>query len=607
MLKHLSIRSLLLIYGVCALTVFFSWRQAQFNGPTGDEPHYLIMANGLAQHGALEQTLPYQDAFQPGQPERFHVPRGDMHTIAGPHGLFNMHNLGLPLLLALPFALGGVDGAKLFMLLCGAGVLLCAWKMAGLFTSDGRQRWLAVLATCIASPLLPAATQIYPDVVAGLIAMTGLYWFLTTSHQRGAAAELLLAAAVVYLPWLQIKFGLTCAVLVLAVAAKIYRESRDLKRIARILVLAGASCLLLASYNLYAFGKASGPYLADAIEVSKTSLMVFLGLHFDPNQGFLLQNPINLVGLLGIGWLWRVNRPFVLLWAAVFLTLLAPNALHPNWYGGWSFSGRFGWPAAMVFMVVTLYGLLELARRRDKLFLALTALSVLLQAYLFSRYAFRSVDLYNRPWGTPLSDYSLYYRGIQDWLPGLYNADWAYGHAPNYAWLALVLMLVAAGFARTPRWRRGAAWALWACGVAVLAAGGSPLRERREVVLAAAVLPSQTGRIDGDARVAEPGVDAPGVLNFGPYMPLARAKYRITLKYSSTAPGSEPVAAFDIYNTSSRRQILGRELPGTDGKITEFVAEFAVTAPWQEQLMEFRNYWAGKRQFKLYEIRVRPI
>ncbi|MYM90650.1 hypothetical protein GTP91_26190, partial [Rugamonas sp. FT82W] len=453
MQKPSSAWPLLLIYLLCALAVLGSWRQAHVNTATGDEPHYMVMANGLAQHAALEQTVPYQDATRPGQAERYNLPRNDMHAVSGPRGRFNMHNLGLPLLLALPFTLGGVVGSKLFMIACGAGVILCAWKISGLFSSGTGARRLAVLASCVGAPLIPAANQIYPDILGGLAALTGLYWFLTTQRQRSAGAELALAVAVAYLPWLQIKFGLACALLVLAIAFKIHRESRDLPRVARLLAVAGVSCAALIAYNLYAFGKASGPYMDDAVAVNKTSLMVLLGMLFDQNQGFLIQNPINLLGLLGVGWLYRAHRPFALLWAAVFVTLIAPNAVHPVWYGGWCFTGRFGWPATMVFIVPTLYALLELAKRRRTLFLALAWLSVALQAYFLSRYGTAKVDMYNRAWETPLADYSMYYGAIHNWLPALYNSEWAFGYAPNYVWLAIVVFLLAAGFARGARWR----------------------------------------------------------------------------------------------------------------------------------------------------------
>ena len=614
-MKKYSLLSLWLVYCVCALATLLYWQRTHFNGVDGDEPHYLVMANGIGKHAALEQTEPYTEASKPDNHKKFglpasdrFVPGGQTHTVLGPHGYFNMHNIGLPVLLAAPFLLDGIVGAKLLMLFFGGLAVVLSWKVAGLYTAEPKIRWLAALATSVAYPLIPAANQIYPEILAGTLALLGLYWFLTTHKPRSAARELLLTLAIVYLPWLQIKFGLACAALVVAVAAKIYGESKDVKRVARIVAAAGISCLALAAYNFYAFGKISGPYMSDAFEVSTTSLMVLLGLLLDQNQGLLMQNPVNFIGLLAIGGLYRTHRRFALLWTVVFLSMIVPNAMHPNWYGGWSFSGRFGWAAAMVFMIPTLRVLIDMATRRETLFRAVVALSMLAQAYFFFRYVFKLASLFNRDAAKPFSEYSIFYHGIHTWLPALYDVKWAFSYAPNYAWLAVAVVLLARGFLPGPKVQRAGGYALGLALAAVVAAGWyqTPKNDKVAVRFAVADLPSLTGRIEGGARVAEPGVDQPGFINFGPYLPLERAKYKVTVRYSGAAPASESLAVFDIISATSPLQLLSRALPGTDGVARELTMEFEL-AGWNAQRLEFRTNWAGQRQFKLYEIRVENI
>lgn len=618
--KLFSLASLLLVYGLCALMVIIAWNARHVNGVTGDEPHYLIMANGLAQHGTLEQTVAYKSALEPperakafGQPPGTKPDASFVHSVAGPHGQFNVHNIGLPLLLAIPFTIGGMVGAKLFMMLFGALIIVFAWKFSALFSTNQRHRWLAVCATCIGMPLLPAANQIYPDLMAGALAMMGLYWFSTTQDKRSMPVELLFAAAVAYLPWLQIKFGPACGVILLAVMSKIFAESRDIKRIARIVAVAGLSCLTLMAYNSYAFGKASGPYLQGALDASPASLMVFLGLFMDQNQGFLLQNPVFLIGLLGMGWLYRTRRPLALLSGFLFLSMILLNALHPNWYGGWSFSGRFGWTAVVVFMIPTLYGLLELARCSERAFAAIVLLVMLIQAYLLYHYAFAAPDLYNRASTTPFDAYAQLYPAIHSWLPALYSITWAFSHMPNYTWLTVVIVLTLAGFARKVEFKRFGLFAvaffaiMYGVGTAITTAASSPLPPHKDEVFAAATLPSQTGRIDGSTRVAEPGKDTPGFISFGPYLPYPRSTYRITVKYSSPAARSEPVALFDVLDTGAQQALMAKELPGTDGAVGEFTADFKIISLQKAPVLEFRNLWSGKHAFKLYDISVKAV
>ena len=166
--------------------------------------------------------------------------------------------------------------------------------------------------------------------------------------------------------------------------------------------------------------------------------MVLWGLFFDQNQGFLLHNPVNLIGILAIGWMYRFNRAFTLSWALIFFSLIVPNALHPAWYGGWSFSGRFSWSASMVFCVPTIFGLLQIARWKKKIFYGIVGCGVSLQMYFFYIYAFLMVRLHNFPPKTPFYSYSIFYYPIHSWLPMLYNADMAYSYFPNYAFFILI-------------------------------------------------------------------------------------------------------------------------------------------------------------------------
>ncbi|MYM97176.1 hypothetical protein, partial [Duganella vulcania] len=142
--------------------------------------------------------------------------------------------------------------------------------------------------------------------------------------------------------------------------------------------------------------------------------------------------------------------------------------------------------------------------------------------------------------------------------------------------------------------------------VAIVAAGMAPGQRGGAIVLTAASLPGQTGHVDGTARTAQPGAELPGMLNFGPYLPLSSGTYRVTLRYRSAAPATEPVSLFDVYDTAAGRSLLVRGLNGTEDTVQEVTLPFAV-APWQGGArLEFRNNWTGKRPLTLYEIRVTP-
>lgn len=140
--------------------------------------------------------------------------------------------------------------------------------------------------------------------------------------------------------------------------------------------------------------------------------------------------------------------------------------------------------------------------------------------------------------------------------------------------------------------------------VVVLLGGYYQFENKKETVFEAVSLPSSLGRVDGSSRFAEPGIERPGYLNFGPYVMLDSAKYKITLKYSSSAPKTETVGVFDVFNLATGSQLIKHELLGTEGADAEYTAEFNISDPVAQKL-EFRNNWLGKHQLKIYQIRLK--
>ena len=174
--------------------------------------------------------------------------------------------------------------------------------------------------------------------------------------------------------------------------------------------------------------------------------MVLMGLHFDQNQGFLLQNPIMLVGLFSIGLLPLTANPFSPPGSSFIPVIYGSQCPAPKLVRGYCFSGRFGWSAAVVFLLPTVFGLVRLANVRARAFWMIIGCSLLLQVSFAGLYMFGSFDFYNKPSYTSPYYYSIFYFPIHHWMPALYNADWAYRYAPNYGWLTFILLVLVLGF-----------------------------------------------------------------------------------------------------------------------------------------------------------------
>ena len=612
-MKMISIASIIFVYFIFSITTLFLWQKREINTVTGDEPHYLVMASGIVKHASLEQTQAYREEFETKEiyksglaPQDAEPSPENTHAVAGPNGLFNVHNIGLPLLLSIPYILGGVLGAKMFMIFCGALIIIISWRFASIFSKDKRHNFWAVIAATVSLPLIPASNQIYPDILAGLISLVGLYWFITAQEKRSQIHEILLACIIAFLPWLQIKFAATFFLIVLAVAGKIYLDSKDIQRVFFIILVASISCMALALYNHYAFGKISGPYQSGALEVSKTSLMVLLGLHLDQNQGFLMQNPVNLIGLLAIGWMYRFDRTFAFIWGGIFLSLIVPNALHPNWYGGWSFSGRFGWAAAVVFMIPTVYGLLRIGEKRKEIFRLVIAGSVLLQFYFFCQYAIRGTNLYNRDAPTWFDAYSIFYIPIHSWLPMLYSSEWAFGYMPNYAWLVLMCSLLLMGFICKEKFYSNAPILAVYLFTLIFVSGLLKYQQASKIIFEEIQLPSQSGKTLDLSQYSEKNTDKPGFRNYSAGFPLRKGNYEVTLTFSSLGMRSENIGRFDIYDATTRKQIYQAPIQGTDNINQELKLKFKIDG-WKSKAIEFRTYWNGLSEAKVQRISLKKL
>ena len=611
---------LLSTYFLVTLTTFLFWKSKNINDLTGDEPHFLVMTSGLVRHGGLEQSAPYAEEFKTRE---LYKPGlgGATHSVAGPHGLYNMHGIGLPLMLMIPFLLGGALGAKLFMILLGAGVVVVTWKIASIFVPDENARLVAVLATCIGLPLIPASSQIYTDIPAGLVSLIGVYWFMTAEKNRPLFQCILLAILLAFLPWLHVRYAATCLVLMVGILWKINRAENGSPRIA-LSVLVALLVLLslggLAAYNLYAFSNACGPMTA-TLEISKTSLMVLLGLFLDQNQGFLLQNPIMFVGVLFAGGLFVFDKRLFVLWLLVFLSLIVPNSLQISQYGGWSFSGRFEWAAYVVFILPTMFGLSRVFVADSWIFYITSVIGLCIQIFYFCLYTFTAAgaSLYNHPASTWIHSYSIFHNSIYCWLPALYNVNFAYAYWPNYGWFVVLCILVITGFvvskdATFPSTK--GSLALFTSCVCIVLISGSILKYdrhsilRRPLVIYGKDLPSVVGRLDGNTRMAVEGVDLPGYVSFGPYIELPEGSYRVSVRYSSNAPVGRDIGAFDVATGVGATELQNVKLLGTEGRVQAVSVIFAARHNSDElNMFQFRNLWKGSSDLRVLDVKVERL
>ena len=378
---------------------------------SGDEPHYLIMAQSLWRDHDLDLRDEYGGEewaeFVPG-PLRPHW--GAARADGRP---FPAHSPGLPLLLAPIYAALGREGCVLLMALLAASAALVCRQLALQLTGDAELAFLAWL-TALGPPLFFYAFHLYTEAPSALAAGGSLLLLLAGPGAPGAALAALAASA---LPWLHVKMIPAAAALGLVALVRLRGRA-----LAAFLVAAGAAAAGFAGYYWSVFGVASplalyGGVPADARVLSWRSLA---GLFLDRSFGLLPIAPVFLLALAGLPAVLRRREAWP--HALVGLAVLAPLVSWRMWWGGQCPPARFLVPMLPFLAAALALRLAEkrtgLARWWPGLFLTGLWLSAVAVAEPGARLLLNRGNRPTRLWAA-LSDGT----AIGDYLPTLTHAS----------------------------------------------------------------------------------------------------------------------------------------------------------------------------------------
>ena len=596
MAEHLLARHplmlLLLVYWTLCFVTFFSWSGNRWYPVTGDEPHYLAIASGVINYGTFEQTRSYRDDF-PDLPTFF-------HTFEGPNGRYNAHGIGLPLIVCVPYLIGGAAAAKISLILLSGFLVVLLWRVSSFYTTGHGRRFLIVLIATVSLPFITAANQLYPEIPAGLICLTAISWLLLmeSDAERFRKWEWAVAIGISFLPWFHIKFLGTTLVLVFFLVINSYAINKSVGRIAAIVGPTFASLLLLGAYNYHAFGRLTGYFNFGEAIIGKVTLMVLIGVHLDQFQGVFIQNPTLFAALLFLIPFLRRNWMVGLTTLIVYASIVVPNSFHPS-YGGRAFAGRFAWAAVVVAMPVVVFALSRLREDLGRKVYLLFGLLLLIQAVLYVQYTFRLLPLVTPRYAGRflwLSEYPSFYPNLKSFLPAWLNLSWAFSYGPNIAFLILAGGLIAGGLFYLPDRRafyRSVLVFLATCAAFVIGAGLTSTAPGPPKTFMASELPSRVGEIVGDTRMAQEGRHKAGFLTFGPYIDLAEGKYLLTLSYTGHSPEGTNLGWWDVFvQKPEKMRIMRGDIRTPDGPGVA-VAVFSIPRQLSGARTEIRTYYNG--------------
>ena len=252
-----------------------------------------------------------------------------------------------------------------FMLMLAAlavGVVHLAGLVAG-----ARSPWRFALAGLFLAPTyLLATTQVYPDLMTGMVIAIIVLLVALFEVERGCTTAQMVTGGLLLavLPWLAQK-DIPLTVLLWS-SCWWWRSRRTVMATAQLawLAIPGlVSVFGVVLFNRWAYGRSLGtknPVSIAGVETWTRSA----ALMFDRRSGILIQLPILLVGVAAV-WAWRRRIPLAAIGTVVMAAVIVyGNGTEPGSQTGGSFAGRYEWPLVPLALAFCALYLLDLWRVR---------------------------------------------------------------------------------------------------------------------------------------------------------------------------------------------------------------------------------------------------
>ena len=363
----------------------FTWFLLRSQGTviSGDSPHYLIAAETLSHlsvHVLPQYRADLVSHYIYAWPAGATLTTMGVHAFSGPHGVIFAQGIGLPALLAPFVAVGNVPLALVGFFTVNAIGFVYIHQRASRLAELGRNGQV-VFALALACPALwLATTQVYPDLISGIFLACGLLEMALVERTgicRWTSVAVITVALAVP-PWFQIKNFSVDVVAIVGLLVLLYLRRIELVPALVVIGVVIVSFALLIVYNQYYFGHLLG-LPQPSPNLGTRGFKDTLGLVFDRDQGFLVQCPTILFGLLGLWYSRRrtqVTNVVLLLGAVAILVI---NGTQPivTAFGGTALAGRFQWTIMPMLLAWSPFFLKRLEAYRQRLAAAAIVVAVL--------------------------------------------------------------------------------------------------------------------------------------------------------------------------------------------------------------------------------------
>src|SRR5579862_4020849 len=412
--------------------------------PAGDEPHYLVITQSLLR----DHDLKIENNHRRGDyREYFGAELRPDYLRRGTDGeIYSIHPVGLPVLIAPAFALGGYPAVLVLLALVSGTATALTWKAVWRLTNDAAAAWFAWASVSLSAPFFFQSFTVYPDAPGAVLVMLGLLAFCALEEWRTMRLAWL-GVALALLPWLHTRFVLLEAALVLLLLARLARSGDAVRRSAALAAapIASTACWLAFFYVIYGTANPAAPYNGYTQSELGNLARGVPGLLFDAQFGVLANAPVFLFAPAGF-WTLARRRPAL---GLGLLLVIAPYAgavaMYAMWWAGYSSPARFLVPVVLA-LAIPIGVWFSALRSRSATLLACGSLLVSLLITATIALVDRGALLFNvrdgssrlLVWLSPVVD-------VTTGFPSLFRTSPSTAIFDAAIWLALLLLVAVLG------------------------------------------------------------------------------------------------------------------------------------------------------------------
>lgn len=431
--------------------------------PGGDEPHYLAVTQSLL----LDRDLRIENNYARGDYLLYFAGRlgPDYLQRGADDQIYSIRPPGLSVLVMPAFAVAGYAGAVATVIAGAALASVLTWHTAWLLSASVGGAWAGWAAVFLTTPFFFHTFTIYPDGVAALLVMAGVWLLarLEMSRDVSRASVGAVGLALAMLPWLHTRLSLIAVAIGLALFARLVSGPDRVGRLAALLSVPVASAAAWFGFFWMIWGtpNPSAPYGADTNSALGYIGRGVTGLLVDQQFGLLATAPIYAVAIGGLLSLARRHPRFTGEMLLIMVPYLVTSSSYAMWWGGTSAPARF----LVALMPIAALPIAWWWGRQSSAWRALTVLVLLLSVLSVLPRAW--VDggrlLYNNRTGFDLMlDWASQSVDLPLAFPSVHREAASGAARDSLVWLVAGLLIagVAQGLTWRPRRSAGATWTL---------------------------------------------------------------------------------------------------------------------------------------------------